>query len=83
MCQPALRVYAIELAGLNEWIANGSGLAAFFLAQEQIVLSANGNGAHGALCGVVIPTPKSHAPDRASPSGYALRHSGSHPKMAI
>ena len=54
VCQPALRVDVIELAGLDERVADGCAFAAFLGAEKQIVLSANRYGPHGALCGIVI-----------------------------
>ena len=58
MSQPALRVDAIELAGLDECVANSRRLATSFRTQEQIVFSANGNGAHGAFGSIIIQLQK-------------------------
>ena len=43
VCRPALRVYAVELAGFNQRVADGRTFIAFFGSEKQIVLSANGN----------------------------------------
>ena len=49
-----MRVDVVEIAGLNQRVADGGALAAFLGTEEQIVLSANGNRMHGTFCGDII-----------------------------